>query len=211
MQNQKTSKAMKIGIIFMKSRKSEQKIKWLAAEMIAAAQEAGIHIVEAFVDRTEDLDNEREQLDPIMTRMENGEVKTVIVKSIYDISRCKDDIQTFLQWAAEKDVEIISYLGDMPLTDMTREVDMGAVFGYGYGYQTKEVRYTPQYKKKNIMGWVEIENSNEYGFNLWLVQTDGIYGDWYILRNKNNGIYLTSYEPMNKPPAKPVVCLTVMQ
>ena len=121
MQNQKTSKAMKIGIIFMKSRKSEQKIKWLATEMIAAAQEAGIHIVEAFVDRTEDFDFDREQLDPIMTRMENGEVQTVIVKSIYDISRCKDDIQTFLQWAAEKDVEIISYLGDMPLTDMTRE------------------------------------------------------------------------------------------
>ena len=121
MQNQKTSKAMKIGIIFMKSRKSEQKIKWLAAEMMAAAQEAGIHVVEAFVDRTEDFDFDREQLDPIMTRMENGEVQTVIVKSIYDISRCKDDIQTFLQWAAEKDVEIISYLGDMPLTDMTRE------------------------------------------------------------------------------------------
>ena len=121
MQNQKTSKAMKIGIIFMKSRKSEQKIKWLAAEMIAAAQEAGIHIVEAFVDRTEDFDFDREQLDPIMTRMENGEVQTVIVKSIYDISRCKDDIQTFLQWAGEKDVEIISYLGNMPLTDMTRE------------------------------------------------------------------------------------------
>ena len=121
MQNQKTSKAMKIGIIFMKSRKSEQKIKWLAAEMIAAAQEAGIHIVEAFVDRTEDFDFDREQLDPIMTRMENGEVQTVIVKSIYYISRCKDAIQTFLQWAAEKDVEIISYRGDMPLTDMTRE------------------------------------------------------------------------------------------
>ena len=121
MQNQKTSKAMKIGIIFMKSRKSEQKIKWMAAEMIAAAQEAGIHIVEVFADRTEDFDFDRQQLDPIMTRMENGEVQTVIVKSIYDISRCKDDIQTFLQWAAEKDVEIISYLGDMPLTDMTRE------------------------------------------------------------------------------------------
>ena len=121
MQNQKTSKAMKIGIIFMKSGKSERKIKWMAAEMIAAAQEAGIHIVEAFADRTEDFDFDREQLDPIMTRMENGEVQTVIVKSIYDISRCKDDIQTFLQWAAEKDVEIISYLGNMPLTDMTRE------------------------------------------------------------------------------------------
>ena len=42
---------------------------------------------------------------PIMTRMENGEVQTVIVKSIYDIIRCKDDIQTFLQWAGEKDVD----------------------------------------------------------------------------------------------------------
>ena len=93
----------------------------MAAEMIAAAQEAGIHIVEAFVDRTEDFDFDREQLDPIMTRMENGEVQTVIVKSIYDISRCKDDIQTFLQWAGEKDVEIISYLGDMPTANMTRE------------------------------------------------------------------------------------------
>lgn len=121
MQEQKTSTTMKIGIIFMKSRKSEQKIKWMAAEMIAAAQEAGIHIVEVFVDRTEDSDFDREQLDPIMKRMENGEVQTVIVKSIYDISRCKDDIQTFLQWAGEKDVEIISYLGDMPTANMTRE------------------------------------------------------------------------------------------
>lgn len=89
MQNQKASKSMKIGIIFMKSRKSEQKIKWLAAEMIVAAQEAGIHIVEVFVDRTEDFDFDREQLDPIMKRLENGEVQTVIVKSIYEISRCK--------------------------------------------------------------------------------------------------------------------------
>ena len=107
MQNQKASKAtgFKIGIIFMKSRKSEQKIKWLVAEMIAAAQEAGIRIVEVFVDRTEDFDFDREQLDTIMARMENGEVQTVIVKSIYDISRCKDDIQTFLQWAGEKDVD----------------------------------------------------------------------------------------------------------
>lgn len=121
MQNQKTGKAMKIGIIFMKSRKSEQKIKWLAAEMMAAAQEAGIHIVEVFADCTEDFDYDREQLDPIMKRMENGEVQTVIVKSIYDISRCKDDIRTFLQWAAEKDVEIISYLGDMPLANTIRE------------------------------------------------------------------------------------------
>lgn len=73
----------------MKSRKREQKIKWLVAEIVAVAQEVGIYIVEAFTDRTEDFDLDREQLDPIMARMENGEVQTPIVTTIYDISRCK--------------------------------------------------------------------------------------------------------------------------
>lgn len=68
-----------------------------------------------------------------------------------------------------------------------------------YGYRSQTARYTPQYKGRNIMGWVEIENDNEYGFNMWLVQSDGIYGDWYILRNKNNLIYATQLKPKKEP------------
>lgn len=68
-----------------------------------------------------------------------------------------------------------------------------------YGSPTRTIKYTPQYKERNIMGWVEIENNHEYGFNMWLVQSDGIYGDWYILRNKNNLIYITNRKPMKEP------------
>ena len=85
----------------------------------------------------------------------------------------------------------------------SRTVDVDRVygysFGYGPGYGKREYIYTPQYKNKNIMGWVEIENSTGLGFNLWLVQTEDLYGDWYILKNRNNGIHVTQYEPKKEP------------
>ena len=70
---------------------------------------------------------------------------------------------------------------------------------YGSVYGKREVVYTPQYKNKDIMGWVEIKNTKGLGFNLWLIQTDDMYGDWYVLKNKNNGIYATQYEPKQEP------------
>lgn len=81
----------------------------------------------------------------------------------------------------------------------TRVVDIDRAYGFSYGYGKREVTYTPQYKNKNIMGWVEIVNTKDLGFNLLLVQTDDMYGDWYVLRNKNNGIYMTQYEPKQEP------------
>ena len=80
----------------------------------------------------------------------------------------------------------------------TRTVDVDRAYGFSYMhdpvYGKREVVFTPQYKNKDIMGWVEIKNTKGLGFNLWLVQTDDMYGDWYVLRNKNNGIYATQYE-----------------
>ena len=68
---------------------------------------------------------------------------------------------------------------------MKREVETRGTRGYMYsGKQT--ISFTPQYKKQNIMGWIEIVNDKKLGFNLLLLQTDGIYGDWYIMDNKNN-------------------------
>lgn len=86
----------------------------------------------------------------------------------------------------------------------TRSIDIYRNYDFSYSryspeyHNNKEV-YTPQYKNKNIMGWVEIENTNGLGFNLLLVQTEDIYGDWYILRNKNNAIYMTNHEPKQEP------------
>lgn len=85
----------------------------------------------------------------------------------------------------------------------TRIVDVDRAYGFSYMYGSvygkREVVYTPQYKNKDIMGWVEIKNTKGLGFNLWLIQTDDMYGDWYVLRNKNNGIYATQYEPKQEP------------
>ena len=81
----------------------------------------------------------------------------------------------------------------------TRVVDIDRAYGFSSGYGKREVTYTPQYKNKNIMGWVEIVNTKALGFNLLLAQTDDTYGDWYVLRNKNNGIYMTQYEPKQEP------------
>ena len=68
---------------------------------------------------------------------------------------------------------------------MKREVESRGIRGYMYG-GTQTITFTPQYKKQNIMGWVEITNDKGLGFNLLLTQTDGLYGDWYIMDNKNN-------------------------
>lgn len=82
---------------------------------------------------------------------------------------------------------------------VTRIVDIDRAYGYSSYYGKREVVYTPQFKGKNIMAWVEIVNSKGFGFNLWLMETDDMYGDWYILQNKNNGIYMTRKEPRNEP------------
>lgn len=85
----------------------------------------------------------------------------------------------------------------------TREVSR---CGYGGSYK---INYTPKLHGKDIIGWVEIENRDEYGFNLVLVKTDGLYGDWFILNNENNFSRLsTKYRELPEPFAFPIESLT---
>lgn len=81
----------------------------------------------------------------------------------------------------------------------TRVVDVDRAYGFSNIYGKRKEVYTLQYKNKNIMGWVEIENTKGLGFNLMLVQTEDMYGDWYVLRNKNNLIYITQHKPKQEP------------
>ena len=81
----------------------------------------------------------------------------------------------------------------------TRVVDMDRVYGFSGQYGKRKELYTPQYNNKNIMGWVLIENEEGFGFNLMLVQTDNMYGDWYILNNKNNLSHMTQDKQKQEP------------
>lgn len=67
--------------------------------------------------------------------------------------------------------------------NFTREVYVDRVFG---GNSTRKENYIPQYKKTNILGWGEITNQFGYGFNVLLLDSGDIYGDWIIMNNKNN-------------------------
>lgn len=46
--------------------------------------------------------------------------------------------------------------------------------------------YTPMYRSKKILLMGEIHNTLNYGYNLLLIESDDIYGDWIVMKNHNN-------------------------
>ena len=64
-----------------------------------------------------------------------------------------------------------------------REVSTDRTWGE---HRTRAEYYIPQYKGKNILAWGEISNQANYGFNLLLLDSGEIYGDWVVMNNKNN-------------------------
>lgn len=73
--------------------------------------------------------------------------------------------------------------------NFTREVYVDRVFG---GNSTRRENYIPRYKGANILGWGEITNQFGYGFNVLLLDSGDIYGDWIIMNNKNNFSHATN-------------------
>ncbi len=65
----------------------------------------------------------------------------------------------------------------------SRKVSGDYFFGDG---RSRIEHYIPQYKGKNIFAWGAIKNKQGYGFNILLIDSGEIYGDWIIMNNKNN-------------------------
>lgn len=70
--------------------------------------------------------------------------------------------------------------------NFTRKVSSGIFFNDFGRNHTREENYIPQFKKRNILAWGEIVNSAGYGFNVLLLDSGDIYGDWIIMNNKNS-------------------------
>lgn len=85
-------------------------------------------------------------------------------------------IRTFSPKTVSIDMEIILK------QNHTREVP---IKGY-WDNRTRQENYIPQYNRKNILAWGSIQNFDGYGFNILLVDSGDIYGDWLIMKNKNN-------------------------
>ncbi len=67
------------------------------------------------------------------------------------------------------------------------------------GQQYRQEEYIPQYRGKNIMAFGEISNSKGLGYNLLLVDSGEIYGDWLIMENKNNLSHMSQEKYRNEP------------
>lgn len=65
-----------------------------------------------------------------------------------------------------------------------RKVPQYDPFSYTQSYRSEN--YIPKYEGKDIQGWGEIRSAGGKGFNILLIDSGEIYGDWIIMDNKNN-------------------------
>jgi serine/threonine protein kinase len=72
-----------------------------------------------------------------------------------------------------------------------RTVHVDRFFGDG---GTRVEHYIPQYKGKKILAWGEVSNSADYGFNLLLIEGEGLYGDWIVMNNSNSFSHVSGKE-----------------
>lgn len=59
--------------------------------------------------------------------------------------------------------------------------------------------HIPQYKNKKILAWASILNSFGYGFNIFLLDSGNLYGDWILMNNHNNFSYATPNKERREP------------
>ncbi len=101
------------GVIFIKSRKSDDKIHNMVSNIRAHAEERDVEIVDIIVDDTCGMDIDRSEVDRLWDWIENSPVGIIYFKSIFDITSDEDDLEKFFARAG--------YYG-MILVDMEAQV-----------------------------------------------------------------------------------------
>ncbi len=92
-QNKNEGKA----VIFIKTRKSEDKIHAMAAEMSKMADDIGLDVVEVIVDEGNCTDIDRYMITTLCQSIDDEDVDMVLVKSILDIAGDPDDTAKFIE------------------------------------------------------------------------------------------------------------------
>lgn len=84
------------GVIFIKTRMSDDKIHALVAEMLEVAEATDVEVINIIVDELAGGDIDRESVDRLSDWIENSGVGIIFVKSITDISNDADDLDKFI-------------------------------------------------------------------------------------------------------------------
>lgn len=83
------------GVIFIKSRKSDDKIHNMVSNICNHAEERDVEIVDIIVDESSGFDVDRSEVDRLWNWIENSPVGIIFLKSILDITSDEDDLEKF--------------------------------------------------------------------------------------------------------------------
>ena len=97
------------GVIFIKTRKSDDKIHDLVSEMKAVAKATDVEVVDVIVDERASCDIDRGYVGKLSAWMENSPVGIFFVKSITDITDDEDDLDKFIEKAMYLGMMIVDF------------------------------------------------------------------------------------------------------
>lgn len=97
------------GVIFIKTRKSEDKIHDLVSEMKAVAAATDVEVVDVILDEYASCDVDRGYVGRLSDWMENSPVGIIFVKSITDITDDEDDLDKFIDKAMYYGMIIVDF------------------------------------------------------------------------------------------------------
>lgn len=87
------------GVIFIKTRMSDNKIHDLVSEMTIVAEATDVEVVDVIVDEFASSDIDRDEISRLSDWIENSRVGIIFVKSITDITDDDEDLDKFIERA----------------------------------------------------------------------------------------------------------------
>ena len=109
-----------LGVVFVKTRKADDKIWELTEAMVAFAEATDVEVVDVIVDESSGCDIDREEIDLICDWIENSPVGIIFVPAINHLTRDQDDLDKFLNKAARHGMIIVDVEAEtvmLPLFD----------------------------------------------------------------------------------------------
>lgn len=119
---QKKEKEQQIGqgVIFLKTRKSDDKIWNMTDVLVAFAEATDVEVVDVIVDESCGSDIDRAEIDCLCEWIENSPVGIIILQSLEDITRDMDDLEKFLERAANYGMIIVDMSSHVVLLPVTK-------------------------------------------------------------------------------------------
>jgi len=87
------------GVIFIKTRVSDNKIRDLVSEMTIVAEATNVEVVDVIVDEFASSDIDRDEVSRLSDWIENSRVGVIFVKSLTDITADDEDLDKFIERA----------------------------------------------------------------------------------------------------------------